>query len=68
MQLNSILLLLRISIIKRLYAHLDTLLHNLRLLLFEFVEQFVRIIDKLRVLGDRLFLELHELVLSHLQF
>ena len=68
MQLSSIFLLLRISIVKRLDSHFDTLLHNLRLLLFEFVEQFVRVIDKLRVLSNRLLLELHELVLSHLQF
>jgi len=68
MQLSSIFLLLRISLVKRLDSHFYTLLHNLRLLLFEFVEQFVCVIDKLRVLGDRFLLKLHELVLSHLQF
>jgi len=56
MQLSSIFLFLRISIVKCLDSHFHALLDNLRLLLFEFVKQFVRVIDKLRVLSYSLLL------------
>ena len=58
----------RRGFVKCLNSHFYALFDNFRSSFFELVKQFAGVVDKLRVLGDRLFLEFNQLVLSHLKF